>query len=174
MLLAEAHDVVAEREKEMVIAVMVRAVERVGFGDQPRIFLDEFGRNIDGPGIVRKHVQLVRRLDGGIELIDARKFAGLHRRIDENVELHRRKFHRIVRMARHRQRGIEFPSSGNRQARHKGKLVRGPAFRVERDLVPHQDEKVCGAGGAEVDCRSGRREKKIERGIERDGSGRHF
>ena len=41
MLLAEAHDVVAEGEKKMVIAIVMGTIEGVGFVDEPRIIFEQ-------------------------------------------------------------------------------------------------------------------------------------
>src|SRR6185312_3649104 len=61
VFLAERKHVVAKREQEMVVAVMLRLIKRLGLSDQLLVLLNQRRRNLERPGIIGHHVQFVGR-----------------------------------------------------------------------------------------------------------------
>ena len=61
MFLPKADRVVTQGEQKVVIAVMVRLIQGGGFGYQSFVFVDDFGGDVQSPGIIRHHIQVVRK-----------------------------------------------------------------------------------------------------------------
>src|ERR1700691_247528 len=83
MFLAEAHHVVAQREKKVIIAEVMRPIEGGGFRDQALVVVYQFGRDIESPSIVGSHIQFLRRLRPRIQRENTNELARLNRRIDQ-------------------------------------------------------------------------------------------
>src|SRR5271156_1435747 len=87
MLEAEVRDVVAEREKEMVVAIMARAEKLAGFGDEVGHGLLNFRAHGQGGFAVGNHVDfVVNGFAGRREVNCAIKFANNYGRIHEEIE----------------------------------------------------------------------------------------
>src|SRR5690348_4970220 len=80
VLEAEMSDVIAEREKEMIIAIMTRAEERAGFGDEVRHLFYCIGADRKRGFAVGSEVQFVVNLiSGGSDVDGAIVFPRDHR-----------------------------------------------------------------------------------------------
>src|SRR5579863_7541117 len=61
VFLAERKHVVAKREEEVVVAVMLRLIKRLCLRDQLLVLLNQRRRNLERPRIIGHHVQFVGR-----------------------------------------------------------------------------------------------------------------
>src|ERR1700728_1025543 len=87
MLEAEVRNVIAEREKEMVVAIMARAEEDAGFGDDVDESFLNSGRNGEGGFTVGSEVELmVDGLAGRREINGAIVLTFDNRRVNEKIE----------------------------------------------------------------------------------------
>src|SRR5215467_1808406 len=80
---SEMSDLVAERQKEMIVAVVSRPKERPRFINEiPKLF-DNFGRRVQGLVSVCGNIQIVGRLGSGAEIKLTKMAACQDRRVDE-------------------------------------------------------------------------------------------
>ena len=87
MLEAEVRDVIAEREQEVVVAIVTRAEELARFGDEVGQSFLNGGRDVERGFAVGDEVEfVVDRLAGRRDVDDAIVFAGDDGRIDEEIE----------------------------------------------------------------------------------------
>src|SRR5262245_47558438 len=80
---SEMSDLIAERQKEVIVAVVSRPKERPRFPDELLKLFDNFGRRVKGLVTVRGNIQIVSRLGSGAEIKLTKMAACQDRRIDE-------------------------------------------------------------------------------------------
>ena len=81
MLEADAAHALGQREKKIIMVVMVRAVELIGLTDQIAVRLDMFGFGLEQFGAIGDDVELNFRRPVRIEIEAFEIAPGIHRRI---------------------------------------------------------------------------------------------
>ena len=103
VLQPEMRDVFAERQQKMIVAIMPRAEQRAGLGDQVSVMRFRFRRVIArAAGLSAAiSISMVRSLAG--RKINRAKIApGNHGRIDQRFQRDGREFDRVARLLRDR------------------------------------------------------------------------
>ena len=111
MLEADAAHLVGERDQEIVVVVVVRAVELVGLLHQLAVRLDLLGCR--SPGTSGRSATMFRRtgaLRAGVEVDALEVAAGEHRRIDQGLEVDRLEARHAASVDAALQRGAETAS----------------------------------------------------------------
>src|SRR5215475_469307 len=80
---SEMSDLIAECQKEVIVAVVSRSKKRPCFSNSLLKLFDNFGRRVKGLVTVRSHIQLVSRLGSRAEIKLTKMAACQDRRVDE-------------------------------------------------------------------------------------------
>src|SRR3954451_2466996 len=96
MLQSEVSDVVAESEKEMVVAIMVSAEEPLCLLNELLVFVEDDLRGLESARAIGSHVQFGTRIVG--ERNYAEVFAGEYRSIDQLGERDRLETNFVARI----------------------------------------------------------------------------
>ena len=86
MFEAEMRHAIAQGEQEMIIAIVMRAEQRVLFLHQMREMADVLRRHFQGGGAVRRDVDDLRRLFAGRQINRPEIFPGDDRRIHQRFQ----------------------------------------------------------------------------------------
>jgi hypothetical protein len=136
MLQAFAAHFVAQRQQEVVVIVVMRAVELVHLLHQREMRLQLLGLDLQVLGVVGNDVQMHGRGGARVEIDALEIFAGIHRRIDQIVVIDRLEMQRVAILRCHVERGAGLPAGRQFQARLGVDLAGKIAGRIQRVGTP--------------------------------------
>jgi hypothetical protein len=135
-----AAHLVAEREQEVVMVVVMRAVELVHLLHERTMDLHLLRRDLQILRIVGDDVHVHRRAGTRIEIDALEIFAGVDRRVDEVVVIDRLEVHGVAIFRSDLQAPAELPARRQLHARIGLDLARVVTGRIQRHCVPLQIE----------------------------------
>ena len=149
MFKAEVRNVIAERKNEVIVAIVARAEELARLGNQVGHLLYVGGSHGQRGFAVGGHVNLVMNgLTRRRDVDDAEIFAADDGRIDQKIERNGLERNRIARLTGDGKRRAELPSLRKDEFGIIRQFLRGRSGRIERNLVPLQNQQLVGGGAA--------------------------
>ena len=143
MFQAEMRHMIAQRQQEMVVAIMPRPEKFARLGNQVGHLLLNRGAHVESGFAVRHHIDLmVDRLALGRQVDGAIILARNDGRIDEHIERNRLERDLIAGLFCHRKRRPELPAIRHQEFGVVHQLFGGNAGWIEDNLIPFQHQQL--------------------------------
>jgi hypothetical protein len=135
-------DLVADREEEVVVVIVLASKQPIGLLDEPAIQLDDLWVDIDEVSAICHQIERDVGLVAGRQVVALVVTACVQRRVDERLQGHRLERGRGARRRCLVEGARDAPAIGHTDRRLDRDLPCEVAGRVEHDRVPVEDEHL--------------------------------